>query len=567
MRSIVLRKIRLLLLSAFIVCLVAANGTVLARKAQRPAAMVPWALRDHMTFSVGETSFLYSAENAEWRVEVQNAPPVVDHAGFEIVVEGGDSLTGLALGKGKLERTPFKEESAKGSIFAVNFPPSNGLEVRHAIVSYRTNPFLRILLTVRNTGDAAVEIAAMRPVVMGAGSMTPLSRKMALKEWFVRERGGCAVFAGRGSALFAAFEDTSRPFCFALGVLPQGLAASDICFKPSNATWQGGVTSTFSPPIKLAPGATLTADEVWISYGMSEREQVVPHFARAYAQASGMSAGMPRCWSTVPNDSSAEMLYRAARRWVAAGIRHVLVPGTWEGRPGSLTGATPRYPRNMGVVAKTIRDSNGIPGLTIDPLAAQRGEDDWSALAVDGSRWLNLSTPQGKREGTKRIEKILKWGYRFLVVQPSAIPDKVLRHFKMTRAQADRLAFDLVRATAKNMSVMPTSITTLSADADKWREVAESTSALHAYQATLGPTRFDTNGLAKVHKPLGDALCAAGCPIEFIGMPKRAVYGQLARLMAAPRVKDVQAATNPKDTVMALNAAVHGGKILCTIER
>jgi hypothetical protein len=102
----------------------------------------------------------------------------------------------------------------------------------------------------------------------------------------------------------------------------------------------------------------------------------------------------------------------------------------------------------MKQVADTIRGMGMKPGITVDPLKIARGAAEWTALTDDGTRWLNPSTPKGREAGIDQLKGLVAMGYKFFVVERSLIPDGALRHFNMTRAEADLLAFEIMAAAA-----------------------------------------------------------------------------------------------------------------------
>jgi len=497
------------------------------------APETPWALRDHLTFPSDRAAFLYDIERGQLRFKSDQAGVVLAQAGFEVVLADGTVLAPIDLEKASFTREPFTAGTDNGTVWTSTFPAKDGLIVRYAIVSSRTEPFLEIRMAVENTGAAPIEVAALRPVVIGPDCMNPLGATARLSQWPFQAHGAHAVLAPNAPSVLSMFCDPIQKFCLALGVAPKGVASSGGTFVPSGSAWQGAITSRFDPPVSLAPGARLAADPIWVSYGLAAPSRVVPHYAWAWHSALGNDpiAAAPKCWVTTESGASAADLYATVKTWASDNIRHALVPGAWEGRPGSLRGAVPRYPKDMKTVADTIRAMAMVPGLTLDPLVVPSGKAGWTALSADGRRWLDVSVPAARKYGAARIRKIGQWGFRFLVLQPSDIPDEVLRHFNMTRAQADGLAFQMARDAVGRIPVVPAAAATLRADPALWREAARCTSVISAHQVPLGPVRLDITGLAAIDDDLAAALQDFAAPVELVGNPSRAVRKRLARLL------------------------------------
>jgi len=499
-------------------------------------AELPWALRDHLVFQSDAASVLYSVEDGRWRVDTAQAEAVIDGVGFEVVRADGTTVTGLDLGKAALERAAFDRDGKAGDRFTCVFAPKDGLEVRHELITFHATPFLEIHVSVRNVGDAPVDLAVIRPVVLGPDAMKPLSAQATMRGWPARMRGRYTVFCRDAPHVFSVLSDPAAGLCLALGVLPQGRCRSGARFAPSGGRWLGAISCEFDPPLELPAGAILRADPVWLCYAVDDPAKAEDHYAWACRGDAErvVAPDASVCWATVADGAPAGELYDTARAWAGAAVRRALVPGTWEGRPGSMRGAEPHYPRDMKEVAARIEALDMTPGLTFDPLVIGKGDPAWSALSVDGSRWLNPSESAAREQGAKRVRRALDWGFRFLVLPPSSIPDEVLRHFGLTREHADRLAFDLVRAAAGDVPVLASSAAVLEGDAERWRAAAACVRAMAAYQVALGPVRFDTDGLTALEPGLAEALAAYDGPVELVGRPKARVRDEVVRQLAAP---------------------------------
>ena len=175
---------------------------------------------------------------------------------------------------------------------------------------------------------------------------------------------------------------------------------------------------------------------------------------------------------------SPKALRSEAESGKAFGITHALIPGNWEGRPGSLEGGAPNYPRNIGDAARSLKDAGVTPGITVDPLLCGGGSDTWIAKSVDGCSWVNPADASGREYTRKRIRKLVEQGFGFVVIEESQIPDEVLLTFNLSRAQAASLAFDIAREAAGSnpVSVLPETSAQLNCVRDEWLAAASAVS-------------------------------------------------------------------------------------------
>jgi len=68
-------------------------------KQPETSARPPWTLRDHFTFQQGKVSVLYSVEDAEWSVQLENQDFIIENSRFQIVYADGSTLDASGLGK------------------------------------------------------------------------------------------------------------------------------------------------------------------------------------------------------------------------------------------------------------------------------------------------------------------------------------------------------------------------------------------------------------------------------------------------------------------------------------
>jgi hypothetical protein len=237
---------------------------------------------------------------------------------------------------------------------------------------------------------------------------------------------------------------------------------------------------------------------------------------------------------TVDEGESLDGLHAAVGQWAGSGITSALVPADWEGVPGSLEGAVPRYPKSMAGVAQAFRATGFTPGITVDPLAVQGGNADWTCASADGQRWLNPAAPDGMAYGIEQMKKVAGWGFAFFAVAPSGVPDDILKHFNMSRARANALAYEIMATAAPDAPVVPASRATLDASRDGWLAAADATCRLREYNGLIGAVRLDAKLVDSVSAETLAAMAFYGGPIEVIGSPSRTLQNQLGRILPRP---------------------------------
>ena len=523
--------------TAVCVLLLAAASAALAAPAASGPAPKPWSLRDKYTVTVGNMTLNYDVKTAEWQLVADGVGVVIDDVGFRITFADGSTLDASQLGPGVTDRERFKSEVGEGNCFGVQFPPKEGLAVRHSLSVHSGRPFVHLELTLTNAGDQPINIARIDPGVVGPKGVHGLSGQASMALRHVAIRGAYPVFNRNGPAVGAIFNDPAHAASFSLGVLPLGVATTGVDFRASGGAWQGGITGAFRPAVRIDPGGELRADPVWVLIGAPAQAEVDEFYswATSVAVRSRPSGDVPGCWVSVEQGSAAQDLYRAIGRWRTARPTHALVPWPWEGRPGSLKGAAPRWPASMGKAVDQIRATGLKAGLTVDPLLVLGGGAEFTASSPDGRTWLNPSVPKGRAYGLEHLKKVVGWGYDFYVVHPSDVPDEVLGHFNLTRPQADLLAFSLMAEAAGDRAVLPSAAMTLEGGLDEWLEAAAATSRMAEHGVKVGPVRFDATGVSSIG---GDVLAAMGFfngPIELVGKPKPAVTKALAEFLPQRR--------------------------------
>lgn len=252
-------------------------------------------------------------------------------------------------------------------------------------------------------------------------------------------------------------------------------------------------------------------------------------------------------------------LLSAITQW--SGIGAALVPATWEGRPGSQEGAAPDWPRDIKSVASQVHQQNVAAGITLDPLATTGGKDSFTAKSVDGQIWINPAHEDGMELGIAQAKKAAGWGFDFYVVAPSRIPNEVLKHFNISRARANALAFDMVLKAANGAPVYAASQGALGDSRDEWLEAAAATARLDEYSIPAGPVRLDASRAKDISSETETAIAFCGAPVEVVGSPSNGLRAAVVEAVSrrgffarpldiagpAPKLWQVQTGGGDKD--------------------
>ena len=366
---------------------------------------MPWTLRDHYTFEGPQTTFFFDVGSGEWKLNVKSLGDVIRDAKAEIVLGDGKTIRLSDLKVARDDREYFSGALGDGTFYRSIFESADGLEIRAAIAQFKERPFLGVYLDVKNLGENPVNIHAIRPAVIGPGGVTGISDQLRVTKVSTAQVSNVALFHDRQDASLFKFELLNAGVTFGIGVLQSGTMQSRVNLLPSGADWQGAVECVFTPPITLAPGKMLSADPLWVSHSVSDPHEVQQFFVWAQAQQRKTGRGIiaPNAWVTVPSDAPATDLYAAARTWKDSNVRFAVAPLSWEGRPGSLDGATPNYPSDMKTFVKEVKAAGMQAGVSIDPLRIDKGDGDWSALSDDGTRWLNPTSEKARDAGIKHL--------------------------------------------------------------------------------------------------------------------------------------------------------------------
>jgi len=541
------RDVRVLYIAAVTFCvliIVMGNTVAKAKEAEVPPWELPWELREHFSFNVDKGTINYAADNGEWQINVEGVGSVVDKAGFQITFKDGTVLDNRSLGQATADYERFTDALGEGMLFSITFPPKDGILIHHSMSVNSERPFALVTLDLVNNREKPIEVAKITSAAIAPGGITKLTPNADVMSRHVSFRGANPVFNKNASPTLAIFNDAARDICFCLGMMPRGIATSHVTFTPSGDGWGGEVVCEYDPPVHLAPGEKLESNPIWISAGVPDPVDVdvlnawtasvvwnlegADGLLPATEANATLNANRPRSWTTVEEGESLSQLQQLRDQWSSARPQGVLVPISWEGRPGSLNGAVPRYPKNMSKVASELRSAGTKAGITVDPLLTDEGNSDWTAESSDGRGWLNLSKAEARAFAVKRMKKVVDWDFDFFAIAPSGIPAEVLRHFNMTRAQADQLAFAVMMEAAENRPVLPTTAYTVKADLDLWLEVAASSSCMATYGIPPGPVRFDVNDVKELSDDLITAMIFFDGPIELLDRAKPKVENALA---------------------------------------
>jgi hypothetical protein len=512
-----------------------------------PREQAPWSLRDHYTFSGTVLNLDYAKDNAEWRVKLYEADSetsrinpdvIVRDVGFSIELTDGRIITHDMLGQaGETiygRETFTSEHFGDGTTFSVKFVPYEGLFVEHKIARFMNWNFLLISVSLTNTSDKPIGVSRIQSAIFGPGSISSLTENAQISSRNFVFRGGYPVYTRNKGADTVFIYDPERKVSLAMGLLPSDKADSVIDIQPGGGTWQGRIESSFAPGITLGAGETLQSDPIWFCLDIppvvadAQFAQILQHYSR---KESAKQA--PRAWVTIPDTHGIAALRREAEAVKDSGIMHALIPGNWEGRPGSFEGGAPQYPRNIGDAARSLRDAGVSAGITIDPLLGDGNSGAWVTKSADGRSWVNLNIGEGREFSVKRIQKLVGYGFSFIVIEESTIPDEVLTAFDITRAQADALAFDAAYEAVGTapVAVLPGVVAHLQPLRDEWLEAVAAVSRMAEFNIGTAPVRFASENSAAMDEDTRLAFRFWRGPVEFVGAPKGALKTQVSEVL------------------------------------
>ena len=497
----------------------------------------PWDLRNQYRIPIERGVLIYAEDTAEWRVFMDSGEILADRIGFCVVLEDGTEMRGIGLGAGVSGREKLSDEFGEGTVYSVAFPPKNGLRIVHSLKTYRNRAFVFIEISAENVGQTDVQIAAIRPVISEKSVMQSLSDQATVRHRRVLDTGGQPVVAPGKDATMAVIHDPSKPICFGVGLIPQGLARSTVSFTKAADVWNGDITCNYEPYKVLKPGAKLVSDPLWISHGVPDPDRVDLNYSWVYSTLVKVSPRPfpERGWYTLGEDQGLDAYLQAAGGWKSVDIDHVLLGKGWEGRPGSMEGASGRFPSSMKSAVGDLAKAGLEVGVTIDPLAS-KGDGAGTAKSADGLSWLNPAAPEAKEALAAKIKALKDWDAAFVVVDYSAIPDDVLVGFGVTRAEAQNLAYKTLREAADPLPVFPSSVSTVKDGLDEWLDASSSVARMAVYGMTPGPLCCTLGEGSKITPELMMAAQFWPGPIEFQGALSNKIEGDVKKMLKLERV-------------------------------
>lgn len=527
---------------------------------EEPTGPKPWSLRDKFIWECNNCKLLYGLETAEWRIETLTGQPIVDDVGFSITLGDGTVLNAASLGKAEGDREAFKDDAGEGTSFYTTFPPKDGLVVHSSVNSYRQYAFFSVKLSLTNNSDKPIEVAKITPGIvgpLGIGNLSPEAECGARNVFF---RGPYPVFDQNGLPLMLKFHDDAKAVTFSLGLMPMGRAKSGVGIKGTGGAWHGEISCVFDPPVRVEPGGKIESDPIWMTTGLLEPSKIdfLYSWVASLMPHPKPDQNDPRCWVTAEAGSGSGELNAAIREWSGSGVSHALVPAGWEGRPGSLEGGAPRFPKNMRKVADDIRAQGLKAGLTVDALRFSGG-GDYVATATDGGKWVNLSNPEGHKAAVEHLKKVVEFGFDFYVVQPSDIPNEALKQFNMTRVQANNLALVAMAEAAAGKPVFPSTACAIPAQLDPWLQASACSSRMAEHGMVPGPVGLDAAGAESLDPNVAAAMTFFNGPIEVKGKVSAEFKKQLSTFFAGDRI-----AAHPldlaKDAPRSWQVRLNGGE-------
>ena len=544
---------KVLPMSAFMVfslLFVALAGNSPAQPAPPASEKLPWTLREHYTFPGGPLRLDYAKDNAEWRIKVfqedsetsrMNPDVVLRTVGFSVAVKDGPVLTNDMLGSGgetQMLREPHQSEfSGEGTTYTVRFVPYEDLLIEHTITTFRRWNFLFLTVKVTNQGTNPRSILKITPAIIASGAFSGLSDGAVASARALMFRGPYPVFGTEGQGTALRVYDPARPLSLMMAFLPSGFAACRYVSPSGGSIMEGTFECDYAPGYVLPPSGSITSNPIFISFGFPPAmAQMQYDYLLFNACAPAVSGKLPRAWVTVPDTEGLAVLRAEAANAVSAGITHALIPGNWEGRPGTLEGGAPKYPKNIEEAANALQSAGCSSGITVDPLLAHKGGGAWTAKSEDGQHWVNLNTAEGKEYTVSRLKKLIDKGFTFLVIEDSTIPDAVLEQFGLTRAQADAYAFAAANEAALSSKaiVLPASAAKINPVRDAFLDAASAMVQVRERNIGTSAITLRMGGTTSLEDETLQALSLWSGPVEFIGAPPRAAQNDLARVFSQP---------------------------------
>jgi hypothetical protein len=539
MESMTMRK---MLVSALMLMLALQPAAFAAPKAEPSPSEFPWELRVHYSFPINDVIIDY--DEAYSRIRVRQAGKVLaNDLYFAIQFADGTTWDYRNLPSAKTVRQQTSDPVlGHGTSYTTTYPSKDNLEVRYILTAYDSRPFTTLQVEVQNHGTDDVRISALDPLITGPGGISGLPQ--ATHRQFTA-RAGYPVFDKGSAPYVTVLKDPASNATFAIGLVPEGIAESGIRLEQQGGAWHGRVESRFRPSLKLSPGQTLASDRVAIAHGAPLKADIELYYAWAFSSITPPKDNRkgPVAWVSVAGTQGLDALVSAVNQW--DGIKHALIPANWEGRPGSLKGGG-GWPANIGSAASALRSAGAMPGITVDPLAADGAPGAASVQSPDGQQWVNPAIPAGQDYIRKRIARLAGDGFAFFAVAPSAIPDAALEAFGISRGQANTLAIDLVEEAVGERPVYAAAGQAVGASPAEWAEVATAFAKFSDYTKGMGPVRLNAEGLGQLDPATAEAIRNCPAPIEVIGRPSAGGAKSLAAALKAQPDTKSRAEAQPK---------------------
>jgi len=509
---------------------------------------LPWVLRPYYEFTVREMQLRYAGDNAEWHLTAPTLGQLVNRAEMAVTFTDGTTLSTETFKKGSESRHRGTMPQGAGVHYSVTLPTDNGVEVEHSFFVNTNRPFYVVDVKITNTGATPLDIKSITPVVLPQDSFAALSPAAEYIERPLTTRSTWPLYDPNAGPLSVRLQDTTKNFIFLMGLLPKGEAESHPRMMKSAEGWRGEVVCEFDPPVHLEPGESVTADPVWLCFAIPDPAELELLFSWTHAE-------QPRehdvddlidAYCTTEPYASESAFMDVAAEWRSLGVQHAAVPIGWESRPGTLSGGGAGFPVNMSRVASQLRSAGSVPGLSVDPLASPTASDAYSLVSDDGTRWVNLSDPQGFAHAVENMQHVTGWGFDFFIVAQSTIPDVALREFGMTRKGADTLALEAMQAAAGSALVLPSAQAAIGNDLTAWQRADAATERMTDYEMAIGPVRLVVGEAVQYDAEVIDVVREYEGPIELVGGPKPAVARSIDSLFPRKGSQFRYANTEPR---------------------
>jgi hypothetical protein len=496
----------------------------------------PWSLRDHFIFTGIETVLKIDPKRAEWRIECSDGKVIIPGAYTELEFADGEVLRLTKDHWVTDGRDPFTDNFGTGDRFKSTFKVKDGLIIEFHLNRYDDQPFMTMMTVVRNTSEQPITLKAIRPGVIPAGQAPLLDAELVTMN-NTRRRGSHALPLAIGQSNFMELRMPEGKGLIGIGLLQSGFMQSNLNFIPSAQGGGGRIENTFSPSIDIMPNSTAQTDAIWLLMSMTESASLRDYFTwtTSFIQKEDHHQLKPASWVTIADEEPVETLLETARKWNVKSVNHVLVPGTWQ--QAGITEGT--YAMSIASVSKTIKGSGLIPGITVDPLSAEKDAKSLTLQANDGSYWLDLRNPEARAFGVKQLERLTGWNYQFFVVSMSSIPDDILKTMNITRSVADLVAFEMMTEAAGTFPVFPNSAYSIGNDTKSWQAVERATSINELYQYPTGPIRLDIRNVEQLSSTVQEVVRNYFGPLEIVGLPSKTMQKQLNDTFSVAMVNPV----------------------------